>query len=147
MGTVIRSVTRTAIIAAVTALALSACANGATSQAPATPSPTGSVLSDAKSAAGPVEVAVTNPNVTSAGASFTVELSNHAIDLNDDIAGTATLSVDGRIWGGGAWAGDPGGGHHRTGTLTFTGSGQTSGPVVLTVVAGGSPAVFIWKLP
>ncbi|MBI1379288.1 MAG: hypothetical protein GC157_17685 [Frankiales bacterium] len=90
---------------------------------------------------------MSNPKVTSTAASFTVELSNHAIDLSDDMAGKATLSVDGRAWGGATWAGDPPGGHHRTGTLTFAGSGQATGPVVLTVIAGGSPTVFTWKLP
>jgi hypothetical protein len=147
MGTLTRGVARTAIIAAGTVLALSACANGATNQPLVRPTPTGSVLPDASGTAGPVEVAVRNPNVTQTGASFTVELSNHAIDLSDDMARTATLSVDGRAWGATAWAGDPPGGHHRTGTLSFTGSGQRTGPIVLTVFAGGRPAVFTWKLP
>ncbi len=147
MRTVTRSVTHMAIIAAVAALAVSGCASGATTQPAAVSSRTGSVLADANGTAGPVEVAVRNPNVTPAGASFTVELSNHAIDLSDDMAGTATLSVDGRVWVGTAWAGDPPGGHHRTGALTFAGSSQARGPVVLTVIAGGNPAVFSWNLP
>lgn len=147
MGTLTRAATRAAIVAAAAALAVSGCASAAKNENPAVPDPTGSVLPAATGTAGPVEVAVTNPKVTSTGASFTVELSNHAIDLSDDMAGKATLSVGGRVWGGTAWAGDPPGGHHRTGTLTFAGSGQATGPVVLTVIAGGSPAVFTWKLP
>lgn len=147
MGTLTRAAARTAMVAAATALALSGCANAATNQPLAVPSATGSVLPDATGTAGPVEVTVSNPKVTSTAASFTVELSNHAIDLSDDMAGKATLSVDGRAWGGTTWAGDPPGGHHRTGTLTFAGSGQATGRVVLTVIAGGSPAVFTWTLP
>lgn len=147
MGTLTRATARAAIVAVAAALVLSGCANAATKESPAVPNPTGSVLSDATGTAGPVEVAVRNPKVTSTGASFSVELSNHAIDLSDDMAGKATLSVDGRVWGGTTWAGDPAGGHHRSGTLTFAGSGQATGPVVLTVIAGGSPAVFTWKLP
>lgn len=96
---------------------------------------------------GEVEVTMTPTRVDDAGASFAIVLDTHSVELDLDIADTATLTVDGQAWTAPAWNGAGPGGHHREGTLTFTAAGAASGDAVLTIEGLDEPATARWALP
>ena len=101
--------------------------------------------------AGPVTVEATWEDVGS-GLSFHVKLDNHEIDLDSvTLAGASLTNSRGDRLAAKAWAA-PAGGHHREGSLLFTG---TAGPflsgarwVELTLPPIGSSAVppLRWSL-
>jgi hypothetical protein len=95
---------------------------------------------------GEVDVWVEPIQVTDEGAAFAVEFDTHTVDLGFDVAGLATLEIDGVVWIAGAWDGDPPGGHHRAGTLTFEASGPTTGRMTLRLGGLPEPTVLEWEL-
>lgn len=97
-------------------------------------------------AAGDVDVRIEPIRVDEAGAVFLVSLDTHSIDLDIDIAGSATLDVDGVAWGGVSWVGDPPGGHHRSGELSFEFAGPTDGRITLRIDGLPGPVVVEWDL-
>lgn len=99
---------------------------------------------------GNVTVAVT-PRALAAGepAVFQLVFDTHSVDLDFDVAAAAELRDDqGRTYGVAAWNGDPPGGHHRKGVLSFpTSLGQRTGiTLTLTNIASIKERTFIWKL-
>ena len=53
--------------------------------------------------------------------SFEIILDTHSVDLAFDMANAAKLEDSNKIlYGQATWDGDPPGGHHRTGILTFS---------------------------
>jgi heat shock protein HslJ len=96
---------------------------------------------------GEVEVTITPTRLEDTGASFTVAFDTHSVDLDLDIADTATLTVDGQAWTDPSWNGPGPGGHHREGTLTFTAAGRATGDAVLTIEGLDEPATARWALP
>ena len=96
---------------------------------------------------GEVEVTITPTRVDDTGAAFAVAFDTHSVDLDLDIANTATLTVDGTAWIDPAWDGTGPGGHHREGILTFTVAGPATGDAVLTIEGLDDPATARWALP
>lgn len=96
---------------------------------------------------GEVEVTITPTRVDDTGAAFAVAFDTHSVDLDLDIADTATLTVDGRAWNDPTWDGTGPGGHHREGTLTFTAASPATGDAVLTIEGLDEPATARWALP
>ena len=134
-----------AFLAAVTLLALlTGCGGSSKSD---TGAASGSLLSTRTATAGPVEVQVTPRAIDAAGAKFSVELDNHEIDLTGDYAAASTLTVGGRPWSSARWSGAGPGGHHRSGTLTFTSGGPATGAVELRLGGLPSPVTLRWTMP
>ncbi len=81
---------------------------------------------------------------------FSVQLSTHVSPLTQDLLQVSSLSGDG---GPGeiptAWDGDPPGGHHRKGVISFKPIDPRPAATTLTIrQVGGVPArQFAWKLP
>lgn len=123
---------------------LSGCGGSSTGNTGAT---SGQALSTRTATAGPVEVRVTPRAIDAAGARFSVELDNHEIDLTGDYAAASTLTVGGKRWSSARWSGAGPGGHHRSGTLTFTSGGPAAGPVELRLGGLPSPVTLRWTLP
>jgi len=71
---------------------------------------------------GNVTVAVTPINLSiGTSPSFNITFETHSVNLDYDVATTATLSDDtGQTYGASTWSGSPPGGHHRNGTLSFS---------------------------
>lgn len=96
---------------------------------------------------GEVEVTISPTRIDDTGASFAIAFDTHSLDLDLDIADTATLTIDGQAWTDPAWDGTGPGGHHREGTLTFTAAGPTGGDAVLTIEGLDQLATAQWALP
>lgn len=82
-------------------------------------------------------------------ARFDVMFDTHSVNLDFDVAAIATLTDDqGNTFGTPIWSGDPPGGHHRKGTISFP---QTLSPratlfrLIVSDVAGVPQRVFEWK--
>lgn len=97
-------------------------------------------------AAGEVEMSVEPIRLDSSGAVFRVGLNTHSGDLGMDLEVSARLEVDGVEWGGAVWTGDPPGGHHRQGTLSFEAGGPARGAVRLRVDGLPAPVTARWQL-
>lgn len=98
-------------------------------------------------AAGGVDVIIVPVRIDDSGAVFRVSLDTHSGDLAVDLAETARLEVNGTEWGNPVWNGDPPGGHHRQGELSFTSGGSAQGSVRLTIGGLPGPVVADWTLP
>ncbi|HEX7327921.1 MAG TPA: hypothetical protein VF428_05220 [Casimicrobiaceae bacterium] len=96
-----------------------------------------------------VIVKVTPKALDGNGQDFEVVLETHASELDDDLARSATLTVDGGTPQAPIeWRGDPPGGHHRQGILRFKGTTPTPASIELRIVRAGesAPRVFHWRL-
>lgn len=83
------------------------------------------------------------------GAIFQIVFDTHSVDLDFDVAAAAELRDEqGNSYGAAIWNGDPPGGHHRKGVLTFpTPLKQTSSSsLILKDIAGVNERTFVWKL-
>ncbi len=79
---------------------------------------------------------------------FKIGLSTHSVDLTYELTEIATLEDNmGNTYQPAAWAGDPPGGHHRSGVLTFPflKDGAKSMKLTLRGIAGVPERVFEWK--
>lgn len=114
------------------------------------PSPTITPLAQQKKSGGEVDVTIT-PEVLIVGQPprFKLEFNTHSVELDFDVVKTAELS-DGseKIYKEATWEGSPSGGHHRSGTLTFSAplSQTKSVTLVLRDIAGIPKREFIWQL-
>ncbi|MFA6202670.1 MAG: hypothetical protein WC710_05715 [Gallionella sp.] len=79
---------------------------------------------------------------------FEVTLETHTQPLNDDLARSAILIVDGKQYLPLAWDGAPPGGHHRKGVLRFQATGPQPHSMELQIRLSGdtSPRSFKWSL-
>lgn len=99
---------------------------------------------------GNVTVTVTPQELTSGkSAMFQIVFDTHSVTLDFDVAEAAKLRDEkGNTYGRPAWSGDPPGGHHRKGTLSFSAPiGQTTSiSLVLENIAGVKERTFEWNL-
>lgn len=89
------------------------------------------------------------PRPLAAGAAeweFGVSLDTHSGSLDDDLAKTAVLVVDGKELAPTAWTGAAAGGHHREGVLKFPAPAALPPAVELRIQRTGEsePRVFRW---
>jgi len=72
----------------------------------------------------------------------------HTHPITDDLMKTASLVADGKTYGPASWKGDPPGGHHRRGVLTFNGVASGAAMIELRVTRPGEPKPrsFRWQL-
>ena len=98
-------------------------------------------------AAGPVTVRIQPRRVDGSAAEFAVTFDTHSLDLNMDVAASAHLAVGGSEWTSPSWSGDGPGGHHRSGTLHFTGTGPPTGTVTLHLSGLPAPVSASWGVP
>lgn len=103
-------------------------------------------LATRTAAAGPVEAIVTPRRLDRQVAAFSIELDNHEVELDGDYAKTSSLVVNGVRWTNPTWSGGGPGGHHRSGTLTFTAAGPATGPVALHLGGLPAPVHLRWSL-
>ena len=98
------------------------------------------------SVAAGVTVNVTPGPFTASEWSFKVVFDTHTQELNDDLAKTAVLLVDGIERHPALWSA-PGGGHHREGVLTFSAASQRPGNIELRITRPDEPEprVFRWE--
>jgi hypothetical protein len=104
---------------------------------------------------GAIAVEVSRPsfNASTGAVEFEVDLNTHSVDLVMDLAALSTLSTDNGISVGAASWDAPRGGHHTSGTLSFSlpsdaGSlFQSAGKLTLTINDLEVPSrVFEWEL-
>jgi hypothetical protein len=95
--------------------------------------------------AGGVEVTVTPVRLDDEDALFEVAFSTHTVDLAVEASDTE-LVVGPVRWGPARWDGDPAGGHHRSGQLSFPAQGPAVGPAVLSIGGLPEPVTFQWSL-
>ena len=141
-----RALTRRRLAAPVMTAVLFAFAAGCGDAAARTTGAGNSGLATRTAKSGPVNVSVTPITIDGTGARFAVELNNHEVDLKGDYATRSTLTVGRTAWSNPRWNGDGPGGHHRSGTLTFSAGGQAEGAVQLRLVGLPSPVTVHWNL-
>jgi hypothetical protein len=95
--------------------------------------------------AGGVEVTVTPMQLDDDTARFEVAFDTHTVDLTVNAEDTVLL-VGSVRWGPPRWDGDPAGGHHRSGRLSFPAQGPAVGPAVLSIGGLPAPVSFEWNL-
>lgn len=110
------------------------------------PNGAGSALATKAVTVGAVEVKVEPVKLDASGAEFKVFFDGHSFDLGLDPARSATLTVAGQDWPVARWSGDPAGGHHRQGTLTFQPQGPVTGSAQMTIKGLPSPLQLTWNL-
>jgi len=96
--------------------------------------------------AGGVEVVIQPDSVSEAGATFTISLNTHSVELSMDPAAIARLEVGGIEWPVDSWDGDPAGGHHRSGILSFSAAGAVEGKITIELEGFPAPISFTWQL-
>lgn len=96
--------------------------------------------------AGDVEVTARPERLDSDGASITITLDTHTTELDQDLASSVRLEVDGTPWPTRGWDGDPPSGHHRSGTLGFDAAGPAIGTATLTIDGFDEAVTFTWQL-
>lgn len=82
-------------------------------------------------------------------ASFEIILDTHSVDLTFDMAGISNLEdINKTPYGKSVWEGDPPGGHHRKGTLTFSDRLKDSADVVTLTFSdiAGTDWKFQWPV-
>ncbi len=112
----------------------------------AAPSSGGTSLAPQTLDAGGVEVLIQPVRLDAYGAVFRVFLDTHSGDLGVDLSAAARLEVGGRSWGIPTWEGDPPGGHHREGRLTFPAAGAAIGTARLTIEGLPAPVAASWRI-
>lgn len=107
-------------------------------------------VSTKEQSAGNVTVTVTPQELTPGKpAAFLLVFDTHSVDLTFDVSRIAELRDEkGTTYGTPTWTGDPPGGHHRKGTLTFpTPLTKTQGiTLILKNIAGIPERSFTWNL-
>ena len=95
-----------------------------------------------------VSVSVTPHRLNDGSWEFDVALNTHSQELKDDLIKTASLIADGKTYAPASWKGDPPGGHHRRGVLTFNGVTSAAATIELRVTRPGEskPRSFRWQL-
>ncbi|TSC81764.1 MAG: hypothetical protein G01um101420_869 [Parcubacteria group bacterium Gr01-1014_20] len=101
---------------------------------------------------GGVEIIVRPTNLSSGSPtwSFEVSLSTHSVELSEDMVAVSKLVLDsGETLNPLAWEGDPPGGHHRGGILTFA-AAPTTLPLSVTLkilkIGGVPEREFKWNI-
>lgn len=100
---------------------------------------------------GDVEVKIT-PKVLLPGKSpvFDIELNTHSVTLSYDLTQLSILTDERQTdYGNSTWEGTPPGGHHRSGTLTFSKPmSPKAQKVILTLkdISGISSRAFTWEV-
>lgn len=90
----------------------------------------------------PQELAVGKP------VRFLIRLNTHTVELDQDLTKVSELrDSKGQTYGVVNWEGSPPGGHHRSGTLTFSELKTDSGEITLTLrdIGGVPERVFTWE--
>lgn len=79
---------------------------------------------------------------------FEITLETHTQSLDDDLAKSSVLIVDGKSFRPLGWNGSPAGGHHRKGVLRFWAVAPRPASVELQIRRSGeaSPRSFRWQL-
>ncbi len=90
-----------------------------------------------------VEVTVAG-TVDESRAQFNIELNTHSGDLANDLS-KSRLNVAGVNFPKGKWSGDPVGGHHRSGRLTFVGRTKQLGTISLRLSGWTKALTFRWS--
>ena len=96
--------------------------------------------------AGEVDVEIDPVRIDSTGAEFDISFDTHSVDLGIDVASEARLEVADVAWKRRKWTGDPSGGHHREGTLTFDAGGPARGTAELTISGLPESVSASWTL-
>jgi hypothetical protein len=97
-----------------------------------------------------IKITATLQTLTSAAKTWDVEviMETHTRALDDDMSRSAVLWVDGKRLMPSGWQGDPPGGHHRKGVLSFQPGAATPAAVELQMRLSNDPAPrsFRWRL-
>lgn len=93
-----------------------------------------------------VDVVIQPDSISDAGAAFTVTLNTHSVELSMDPAAVARLRIGGVEWPVVSWVGDPAGGHHRSGILTFTAAGPVEGSATIEFDGFPGSVTATWQL-
>lgn len=96
---------------------------------------------------GQMTVAVTPKRDGNGSWAFTVQIDNHVTNVMQDMVAVSTLTdQSGVAYNASAWTGDPPGGHHRQGTLTFNGVPDDVTGLTLTIrdLGGIAERTFRW---
>lgn len=96
--------------------------------------------------AGAVDIVIEPIRIDERAAVFHVIMNTHSEELSADLASTSLLEVEGVEWTGASWFGDPPGGHHREGELTFEASGPAAGSAALSIGGFSAPVEVSWTL-
>lgn len=95
-----------------------------------------------------VTVGVTPREVAGGSWEFVMAFDTHTHPITDDLMKSASLVADGKTYDPASWKGDPPGGHHRRGVLTFNGIPSGVATIELRVMRHGEskPRSFRWQL-
>lgn len=96
--------------------------------------------------AGEVTVEIVPLKLDSGGAKFELTFDTHSVELDFDVASVARLIVAGVEWRPAVWEGDPPGGHHREGTLSFEATGDGVGTAELRIDDLPAPVSTMWDV-
>ncbi len=134
----------TGIFVALTGLFTTLAGCGSTSSTdtdPTTASPTRSIEVEA----GAVTVEFALRQLDGTGAVFEVVFDTHSVELDQDLAREAHLTVGDTPWPYAEWTGDGASGHHREGELRFAAGGPAIGTVTLTIDGLPEPVTATWE--
>lgn len=97
-----------------------------------------------------VTVTVVPPDFSGEAATwdFAITLESHVQSLDDELATSSTLVIEGKPYRPAGWKGDPPGGHHRKGVLRFKPVTPLPQTIELQVRRAGEPGprIFRWKV-
>lgn len=96
--------------------------------------------------AGAVTVKVQPRQLDADGAVLKVSFDTHSVDLDQDLARQARLTVGDTTWPVASWSGDGPGGHHREGELRFTAAGTAKGTATLSIDGLPEAVTATWDL-
>ncbi len=115
-----------------------------------TPTPQ-SGLAPQTNSEGAVNISVVPQNAPASGVwKFEITLDTHSVEINEDLSRVSVLVDDsGQEHEPIAWEGDPPGGHHRAGILTFNPVIPKPKSIKLKIseVGGVAERIFAWTLP
>jgi hypothetical protein len=77
---------------------------------------------------------------------FEIVMDTHSIELDNDLLASVTLTAGGAEYLPLRWEGDPPGGHHRSGKLTFKAVDPYPQDLTMTISGIGAPRTFTWQL-
>lgn len=98
--------------------------------------------------AGAVDVTMTAVSLDRGGAIFRVAFDTHTGGIDTELPDAAELRINGELSGdAGTWDGDPAGGHHRAGTLTFDAKVPVGANVELRITGLPQDVVGTWSAP